>query len=170
MLRISGLPYWYGKLHDMATVSLGRVSHLPFIPPHGRQTVVWSMRAQAALYLLVLLGSVLLNTHILLIYWLLPLLLGQPFLRSITLAEHTHCSEDANGLTNTRTTRTTWPVRFFMWNMPYHAEHHLYPSIPFYALPRAHRHIRDKIAHLDNGYVAVNREILRQIIIRGSDL
>lgn len=163
VLRISGLPYWRGKLQDMLTVSLGRVSHLPFIPAHGRRTVIWSMRIQAALYLLIIAGSVLLNTHVLLIYWALPLLLGQPLLRSITIAEHTNCSENANGLTNTRTTRTSWPVRFFMWNMPYHAEHHLYPSIPFHALPRAHDHIRERLAHLDNGYVAVNRDIVAKL-------
>ncbi len=165
VLRISGVPYpyWYGKLRDMLTVSLGRVSHLPFIPAHGRRTVIWSMRIQAALYLLIILSSVLLNTHVLLIYWLLPLLLGQPLLRSITIAEHTHCSEDANGLTNTRTTLTSWPVRFFMWNMPYHAEHHLYPSIPFHALPRAHDYIRERIAHLDHGYIAVNHGIVAKL-------
>jgi fatty acid desaturase len=160
---ISGMPYWYGKIQDMFTVSLGRVSHLPFIPAHGRRLVIWSMRVQAALYVLIILGSVLLNSDVLLIYWLLPLLLGQPLLRSITIAEHTHCSENANGLTNTRTTLTSWPVRFFMWNMPYHAEHHLYPSIPFHALPRAHDHIRERIVHLDNGYVAVNRAIVANL-------
>ncbi len=163
VLRISGIPYWRGKMKDMLTISLGRVSHLPFIPAHGRQVVIWSMRVQAALYLLIILGSVWLNTHVLLIYWVLPLLLGQPLLRSITLAEHTHCSESANGLTNTRTTLTSWPIRFFMWNMPYHAEHHLYPSIPFHTLPRAHDHIRERILHLDNGYVAVNRAIVSKL-------
>ncbi len=96
--RICGIPYWRGKINDMLTVSLGRVSHLPFIPAHGQRGVIWSMRAQAALYLLIILGSVLLKSEALLIYWLLPALLGQPLLRSITIAEHTHCSENANGL------------------------------------------------------------------------
>jgi fatty acid desaturase len=50
-----------------------------------------------------------------------------------------------------------------MWNMPYHAEHHLYPSIPFHALPRAHNYIKDKILHLDNGYLAVNQDIVASL-------
>src|SRR5262245_47683798 len=33
--------------------------------------------------------------------------------------------------TNTRTILTSWPIPFLMWNMPYHVEHHLYPSIPY---------------------------------------
>ena len=45
---------------------------------------------------------------------------------------------DRNGLTNTRTTLTNAAVRLLMWNMPFHAEHHLYPSIPFHRLADAH--------------------------------
>src|SRR3546814_17307512 len=55
--------------------------------------------------------------------------LGMPFLRLYLMAEHTGCSEADNGLTNTRTTLTAWPVRLLMLNMPFHAEHPLYPSI-----------------------------------------
>ena len=33
-------------------------------------------------------------------------------------------------------------VRFLAWNMPYHAEHHLFPNIAFHNLPEAHRHLR----------------------------
>jgi len=36
---------------------------------------------------------------------------------------------------NTRTTLTTRVVRFLAWNMPYHAEHHAMPSVPFHKLP-----------------------------------
>ncbi len=64
--------------------------------------------------------------------------LASPFLRAYLLAEHTGCTLDRNGLTNTRTTLTTAPVRLLMWNMPYHAEHHLFPSIPFHRLAEAH--------------------------------
>lgn len=39
---------------------------------------------------------------------------------------------------NTRTTLTTRVVRFLAWNMPYHAEHHAMPSVPFHKLPVLH--------------------------------
>ena len=50
-----------------------------------------------------------------------------------------------------------------MWNMPFHAEHHLYPSLPFHALPRAHRWIGPRIAHCDPGYLAVHRQLLNKL-------
>ena len=40
------------------------------------------------------------------VFWILPQLLCQPFLRAYVLAEHTGCTMDRNGLTNTRTTLT----------------------------------------------------------------
>ena len=70
------------------------------------------------------------------------------------------CSEDRNGLTNTRTTLTSWPVRFLMWNMPYHAEHHLYPAVPLHRLPDLHRLIADRLRHVTPGYPAAQREIV----------
>jgi fatty acid desaturase len=44
--------------------------------------------------------------------------------------------------------------------MPYHAEHHAYPALPFHALPAAHRLLKSKIAVQASGYVAVHREIV----------
>jgi fatty acid desaturase len=52
---------------------------------------------------------------------------------------------DRNGLTNTRTTLSNAVVRLLMWNMPYHAEHHLYPSIPCHRLADAHAVLRDRL-------------------------
>ncbi len=53
-------------------------------------------------------------------FWFVPAILAQPFLRILLIAEHTGCSLDRNGLTNTRTTLTSFPIRLLMWNMPYH--------------------------------------------------
>ena len=50
-----------------------------------------------------------------------------------------------------------------MWNMPFHAEHHLYPSIPFHQLPRAHDQLRQNLAHLAPSYVAANREVVHAL-------
>jgi fatty acid desaturase len=74
----------------------------------------------------------------------MPVVLAPPFLRALLIVEHTGCSQDRNGLTNTRTTLTGFPIRFLMWNMPYHAEHHLCPAVPFHRLPALHRLLREK--------------------------
>jgi fatty acid desaturase len=96
-------------------------------------------------------------------YWFLPAILAQPFLRALLVVEHTGCSQDRNGLTNTRTTLTWFPIRLLMWNMLYHAEHQLYPSMPFHQLPALHVKIRGNLKHLASSYVAANRAVVHSL-------
>lgn len=44
---------------------------------------------------------------------------------------------------NTRTFTCSWLPAFYYWNMQYHLEHHMYPAVPFYNLPK----LRKAIAH-----------------------
>jgi fatty acid desaturase len=101
-------------------------------------------------------------------YWVLPALLGQPFLRLFLLAEHTGCPLVPDQLRNARTTRSNPLVRRLAWNMPYHAEHHTFPALPFHALPAAHALLRDKIAEQATGYLAAQGRIVATLRGRGS--
>ena len=74
--------------------------------------------------------------------------------------EHANCALDPDGLSNTRTTLTSPLISFVMWNMSYHAEHHLYTSIPFHALPKAHELLKDRIVNLSDGHVSVHKQVL----------
>ncbi len=161
--HISGIPFWLGRPLELVSIAAGRLGHLPFIPPDARRETALSTAAQVAVYVAAIAGSIVAESTVLLYYWLLPALLAQPLLRAILIVEHTGCTEDANGLTNTRTTLTMAPVRALMWNMPFHAEHHLYPSIPFHQLPAAHQKIRENLAHIAPSYVAANRSVIRSI-------
>jgi fatty acid desaturase len=69
---------------------------------------------------------------------------------------------------NTRTTLTGLPVRFLAWNMPFHAEHHADPSVPFHALPREHARERAKLKAVSPGYVAFHREWQARLSARES--
>jgi fatty acid desaturase len=95
--------------------------------------------AMITVYLILLAGCIALGSTALLFIWLIPMALGQPFLRLYLLAEHGRCAHVANMLENSRTTYTNRLVRRLAWNMPYHAEHHSYPSVPFHKLPDLHR-------------------------------
>lgn len=160
LLIISGLPWWVGKIHGHFRAALGQLDDCPFVPQTARDEVIRSTRWQLAIYAAAFALSIAVGQPWFVLYWLLPLFVGQPILRFILLAEHTGCTLDANLLTNTRTTLTLRFVRFFMWNMPFHAEHHLYPSIPFHALPTAHQRLRKHFTHIEPGYIKVNWDIV----------
>jgi fatty acid desaturase len=157
------MPFWLWKPRELAGIAVGRLGRYPYIPPHARRETTISGAAQMAVYLAACAYSVAFGSTFLLYYWLLPAILGQPLLRAILIVEHTGCSEDSNGLTNTRTTLTMWPVRLLMWNMPFHAEHHLYPSIPFHQLPRAHSQLANNLTHLAPSYMAANQTVMRSL-------
>ncbi|MEM1256449.1 MAG: fatty acid desaturase [Cyanobacteria bacterium P01_H01_bin.21] len=162
--RISGIPWWRDKVLGHIKVALGRVEGCYYLPESSYADVIRSTRLQLGTYAVIGLVTAALGHPLFIVtYWLLPLAVGQPFLRFVLIAEHTGCSDDNNPLTNTRTTLTLWPVRFLMWNMPYHAEHHMYPSIPFHALPNAHQGLKEYLGQIDTGYVRVNRDIVAEL-------
>ncbi|WP_287130189.1 fatty acid desaturase family protein [Candidatus Cyanaurora vandensis] len=163
LIEISGLTWWWGKVRGHGRVALGQLADCPFIPDTARQEVINSVRWQLAVYLAAITISLVAQQPWFLLYWLVPLAVGQPILRGILLAEHTGCTQDDNPLTNTRTTLTNWPVRFLMWNMPFHAEHHLYPSLPFHALPAAHPKLKPHLTRVAPGYLQVNQTLVTKI-------
>lgn len=158
LVELSGWNWWTGKLQTHLRVAFGQLESYPFIPEAARQEVMWSVRLQLAVYGIAIALSIFFGQPWFFLYWLLPLMVGQPLLRAILLSEHGGCSHDDNPLTNTRTTLTLFPLRFLMWNMPYHAEHHLYASIPFHQLAEAHEKLRPHFAHIDPGYISVQRK------------
>jgi fatty acid desaturase len=160
LLEISAIPWWQGKILGHVRIALGKLENCPYISETARAEVIRSTRLQLLVYLVAIAVSVFFKQPWFLMYWLLPLAIGQPILRMILLAEHTGCTYDENPLTNTRTTLTLWPIRFLMWNMPYHAEHHLYASIPFHSLAKAHTKLLPQLERVESGYLKVNRNII----------
>jgi fatty acid desaturase len=165
--EISGWNWWTGKLRGHARLLWGDLSGIPYMSPELIPQLRRSIRLQFAVYGVLGAVSLVAANGFLFWSWLLPLAIGQPVLRLLLLAEHTGCAYGDDGLTNTRTTLTLAPVRWLMWNMPFHAEHHLYPSLPFHALPAAHRWIGPHLQHLDRGYLAVHRDLLGRLASLG---
>jgi fatty acid desaturase len=161
LIEMSGLTWWIGKLRTHFRVAAGRTDY-PFLNAKTAPEVIRSVRWQLATYGAAIVLSSAVGHPYFLLYWLIPMVLGQPLLRAILLAEHTGCAEIDAPLANTRTTYTAWPVRFLMWEMPYHAEHHRYPAIPFFALAEAHRCMGPLLTYVArDGYVGMHREFLK---------
>ena len=162
LLYISGLPYWYERVTTIFKYAAGKVNE-SFIPKVYRHKIVQEAQLFLGLYVLLAIVSMALLSWVAVIYWIIPVLLGQPFLRMYLLAEHTGCPSESNMFVNTRTTTTNSVMRLLAWNMPYHVEHHVYPNVPFHALPAIHDILRAKITQLAPGYMQVQRQILNAL-------
>ncbi len=158
---MSGIPVWAGQIRTLILIAAGRVQ--PDFTPGPAQN---KMRTEAtifvSLYALIGLYSLFVST-ILLSTWILPVILGQPFLRLFLLAEHGRCPMVADMFENSRTTYASRLVRFLSWNMSYHAEHHANPNVPFYRLPEFNRLAAGALKTTSAGYPAFHRSYLNAI-------
>ncbi len=160
--RVLAIPYWHSRLVVLFDGLRGDLLAYPFITPRTAPRVILSLRLMAGfMAACVALSVVFIGWWAPLVFWIGPQMLGQPFLRLYLLTEHTLCTLDNNGLTNTRTTVTNWIMRVLMWNMPFHTEHHLYPAVPFYKLAIVHAAIRDRLGVLQDGYARWHVEYVR---------
>lgn len=157
-VHVSGLPFWAAMARQVWRNARG---HDPgdHVPARARARLRHEARVMLALYALAVLSLAV--SPLLVWVWVLPALLGQPVLRLYLLAEHGRCPPVANMLENTRTTFTNRLVRFVAWNMPYHAEHHSLPRVPFHRLPELHALMRDDLRVTAPGYAAFTADYAR---------
>ena len=96
-----------------------------------------------------------------LLFWIVPYLstfFMFQYIRSVS--EHFGGLTYDNLLTSTRTVKSSLLERFFIapHHVGYHLEHHLYPGVPYYNLPKLHRLLMEETdyqdkAHITTGYV-----------------
>ena len=155
---LSGLPYWWAQGKGLVRAALGRGLG-PWVPAAARGRVIREARLYLWLYAALLAATIALLTPWPLLLWVVPVLLGQPVLRWVLLAEHRGCPLSEDRYLNTRTTLAGRAMAWLFWNANLHAEHHLAPGVPFHALPRLHRHLHDRLRNLEPSYPAAHRRI-----------
>jgi fatty acid desaturase len=82
-----------------------------------------------------------------LVLWTLPLAtVIQPILRLRAVCEHGAVTDLSTPLTAARTNLAGPLARFVMFphHVNYHVEHHLFPAVPHYKLPRLHRELETR--------------------------
>jgi fatty acid desaturase len=89
-------------------------------------------------------------------YWLLPAQIATLLSNVRANAEHVGTGI-GSAILISRTITSNRLVSFLMCNLNYHLEHHLFPGIPWYNLPAAHKLLRSTYtragAHVERSYV-----------------
>ena len=142
--------YWKNKVLLLLSNAQGKVFD-DFVPKNAHRQLRAEARVSIAIYFAILMFSVLVSP-VLVWVWLVPLIIGFPFLRLYHLAEHGLCPAVDDMFENSRTVFTNRIVRFVTWNMPYHIEHHTLPMVPFFRLPCLHRLVKAHLVTTSDGY------------------
>ncbi|GAB2178430.1 fatty acid desaturase family protein [Dongia sp. agr-C8] len=120
--------------------------------------LIYAATAAAALYLQSILPFVLIG---------LPRLYGCWHMVLVGILQHGGLAENVlDHRLNSRTVMLNPISRFIYWNMNYHVEHHMFPMVPYHALPKLHALLRDDLPaptpNLWQGY----KEVIRAVRIQ----
>jgi fatty acid desaturase len=96
-------------------------------------------------------------------YWG-PMIFYFPMVYLTSLPEHYGCAQNEHLAENTRSLKSNAVFRFYFWNGNYHAEHHAYPGVPSWNLPRLSQLIGHAFQNREPSYVAYHLRIIWELI------
>ncbi|MBU2994511.1 fatty acid desaturase [Octadecabacter sp. 1_MG-2023] len=144
LLWLSGVTYWRNRIFGVVRRARGIIVE-PFIRTDEEAKVIRESRIHLALYVAILVGSLIAGSWAWLTFWILPMILTKPVHQLQNTIEHLGLSHEDNILENTRSTRTNAVIRWLCWQMPYHTAHHTFPSVPFWKLRDLNNKIETQI-------------------------
>ena len=134
------------------------------IPEKERIKCRNSARIHVAIWTIVILTSIVYQSWLPVLYLVLPGFYGKTLVASFGLTQHTGLQENIKD--HRYSTRTVYlnPVfSFLYWHMEYHIEHHMFPTVPSYNLPKLHHLIKDQMPPAKKGLWGAYREIIPAI-------
>jgi MocE subfamily Rieske [2Fe-2S] domain protein len=152
--------------------SIGRMSaaEKTFIPESEFPIIYRKARIYVAIYAIVIGLSIYERSILPLMLVGLTNLFGTWLLPVYSLTQHAGLAE--NVLDHRLNCRTVYmnPInRYFYWNMNYHVEHHMFPLVPFHALPSLHALVKDDCPTPYASLFAAWREIVPTILRQVKD-
>ena len=134
--------------HAMADMVRNAFGHLSsaeksFIPEMEQQKVITVARIWFVIYAATIAFAVYLGSILPLVLVGLPRLYGAWHHILTGLLQHGGLADNViDHRLNSRTVYMNPVSRFIYWNMNYHVEHHMFPMVPYHALPKLHEIIR----------------------------
>jgi fatty acid desaturase len=163
VLNIFGLKDAFTTALSVARHATGRLTaeELSYIPASESGRVVREARAWVAVYLVVVAAAIYVGSVLPLVYVGLPSLYGRWLAVYFGLTQHAGLAENVlDHRLNARTIYMNPGFRFIYWNMNYHVDHHMFPMVPYHALPQLHAELLHDMPTPYASSIAAYREIL----------
>lgn len=140
------------------------------VPARELPRAFWNARIFLASYLLIVAYAVSVGSWLPVCLLILPRIAGAPVHGLLRITQHG--ALDTEVLDHRRTTRSMEVnplLRYFYCNMNYHTEHHMYPMVPFHALPRLHEALKDQMPVPSRGVTGAIGEIMATMKAQKAD-
>jgi fatty acid desaturase len=163
IVNIVGLRDALDTIVSVRRHAAGRISEeeASFIPEPERGRVIRETRAWLVTYAAVVAVAIVLHSLLPLMYVGLPTLYGRWLALLFGVSQHAGLAENVlDHRLNARTIHMNPVLRFIYWNMNYHVEHHMFPMVPYHALPALHAEVAHDLPTPYPSLVAAYREIV----------
>lgn len=160
---------------EFGRVLANAVGHLSaeektFVPETEWPKMVREARIWLAVYAVVIGSALYFQSWLPLFYVGLPSFAGAWLYNFFGLTQHAGLPENVlDHRRNCRTVHMNPVFRFLYWNMNYHIEHHMFPMVPYHALPKLHEAIKADCPPAYRSTVEAYGEILPALWRQSSD-
>ena len=138
------------------------------IPEHYKSKCIWTSRIYVLLWILIILSSFYFNSLLPILLFLIP-----KFFATLNIVwgitQHMGLKENIKDhRQSTRSVRLNPIFSFIYWKMEYHIEHHMFPMVPSYNLPKLHKVIKNQLPKPLTLFEAY-KEIIPAVIKKSKD-
>jgi len=172
ILTFFGITPAMGELKKLIPHAFGKIDPetATYVPNSEYRKVFFTARVYLFIFLAVILISIVYSTFLPLMFIGLPTLFGSWLLPIYGLTQHAGLDENVlDHRLNSRTVYMNRIHRFLYWNMNYHVEHHMFPLVPYHALPKLHELMKDDCPKPYNGLIHAYKEIIPAILKQRKD-
>jgi fatty acid desaturase len=163
LLNVFNLSFGVRELGRMLIHFAGRltVEEQVYIPDGERWKVYLVARIWCTIFAGAIIWAITIGSILPLLFIGLPSFYGAWLHLIFNLTQHAGLAEDVlDHRLNTRTVYMNPVFRFIYWNMNYHVEHHMFPMVPYHALPALHKTIKGDTPPAYNGLIETYLEIV----------
>jgi fatty acid desaturase len=171
-LNLVALKHVSNELPKMLAAACGRIDDeaRTYVPESEWSKVIREARITVAIHAAVIGACLYFRTLLPLLYIGLPSLYGAWLYLYFGLTQHAGMPENVlDHRLNCRTVMMNPVFRFLYWNMNYHLEHHMFPMVPFHALPRLHEVVKADMPPRYDSTLAAYAEIIPALIRQARD-
>jgi fatty acid desaturase/nitrite reductase/ring-hydroxylating ferredoxin subunit len=152
--------------------ALGRISDADrsFIPEREHHKIVREGRIHVALWIALAVWCLVAWSLVPLLFFVGPSFYGAWLMLIFGTTQHLGLREDVlDHRLNTRTVYMNPVLRFLYWNMNYHVEHHMFPTVPTHNLAALHDEIKEHLPEPSPSILAAYRELVPALIRQHDD-
>ena len=163
----------WNELKKIFKHSFGIITPLAIdcVPEKQRWKMIWNSRFLMFTKIFIISWSIYIESFLPCMFIFTPNIYGSAFLQFLVMTQHGGLKTDS--WDHRESTRTFYTNYFLGWlcyiNMQYHIEHHIYPQIPFYNLPKLHNAIKDQLPKSNTSFIEVLIEMIPAIIKQSKD-